>query len=109
MKNLNEMKAKELKELAKGLKIKDWWNKSKAQLIADIEAVEEVTTVVEDDSDKILEPKRGQVINYKGKSLALCAWARELGLPVQTLYGRLFNRKWTVEKAFTYDRNKKAE
>ena len=101
--NLHEMKAKELKELAKEKGIKNWWNKTKAQLITDIEATIIVEEVVElDDSNKILEPKRGQIITYKGKSLALCAWARELGLPVQTLYGRLFNRKWTVEKAFTY-------
>ena len=31
--NLNEMKTKELKEMAKKLKIKDWWNLKKQELI----------------------------------------------------------------------------
>lgn len=38
MKNLNEMTSKELKEMAKGLKVANWWNLKKSELIAGIEA-----------------------------------------------------------------------
>lgn len=37
MKNLNEMKVAELKEMAKGLKISNWWNLKKEVLIKKIE------------------------------------------------------------------------
>ena len=40
MKNVNEMTSKELKDLAKELKVKDWWTKKKAQLISDIEEIQ---------------------------------------------------------------------
>lgn len=39
MKNLNEMTSKELKEMAKGLKVANWWNLKKSELIAGIEAI----------------------------------------------------------------------
>ncbi|MDO4301274.1 MAG: SprT-like domain-containing protein [Clostridia bacterium] len=37
MKNLNEMTAKELKEMAKELKVANWWNLKKSELISGIE------------------------------------------------------------------------
>lgn len=46
-------------------------------------------------------PKRGALIEYNGKSQNICAWARELGISANTLYGRLYKLGWTVEKAFT--------
>lgn len=36
MTNLNEMKTKELKEMAKSLAVKNWWNLKKTELIAEI-------------------------------------------------------------------------
>ena len=47
------------------------------------------------------KPKRGQLIEYNGKSQNICAWAKELGKNPNTLYGRIYNLGWTVEKAFT--------
>ena len=43
MKNLNEMKASELKELAKELKISNWWNLKKEVLIQKIEEAQNMT------------------------------------------------------------------
>lgn len=40
MANLNEMTSKELKELAKELKVKGWWSLSKAALIEEIEKIQ---------------------------------------------------------------------
>lgn len=43
MKNLKEMTSKELKEIAKGLKISNWWNLKKEVLIAKIEEVQNMS------------------------------------------------------------------
>lgn len=47
------------------------------------------------------KPKRGQLIEYNGKSQNICAWAKELGKNPNTLYGRIYNLGWSVEDAFT--------
>ena len=60
---------------------------------------ENATEVNEDDQK--LTPKRGTLIEYNGKSQNICAWAKELGISANTLYGRLYKLGWTVEKAFT--------
>jgi hypothetical protein len=39
-KNIKEMNSTEVKAIAKELKIKDWWNKKKDILIAEIEAIQ---------------------------------------------------------------------
>lgn len=46
-------------------------------------------------------PRRGQPIEWNGKAQNICAWAEELGISANTLYGRLYKLGWTVEKAFT--------
>ena len=46
-------------------------------------------------------PKRGALIEFNGKSQNICAWAKELGVSANTLYGRLYKLGWSVEKAFT--------
>lgn len=43
MKDLREMTSKELKEMAKGLKISNWWNLKKDVLIAKIEEVQNMS------------------------------------------------------------------
>ncbi len=48
MKNINEMTSKELKEVAKELKVKNWWTLKKAELIAAIEAAQNVEETSED-------------------------------------------------------------
>lgn len=50
---------------------------------------------------KTSKPKRGALIEYNGKSQNICAWADELGISANTLYGRLYKLGWPVEKAFT--------
>lgn len=74
-------------------------------------APENITVhVVEEDQQEItLEveeitpptPKRGVLIEWNGKAQNICAWADELGISANTLYGRLYKLGWTVEKAFT--------
>lgn len=46
-------------------------------------------------------PKRGALIEWNGKAQNICAWADELGISANTLYGRIYKLGWTVEKAFT--------
>lgn len=40
-------------------------------------------------------------ITFNGKTLPITAWADETGIPYDVLYGRIFQRKWSVEKALT--------
>lgn len=40
-------------------------------------------------------------VTYKGKTQSIRAWSEELKIPYTTLYNRLVNLKWDVEKAFT--------
>lgn len=47
-----------------------------------------------------MTPKRGALIEYKGKSQNICAWAKELGKSPNTLYGRIYRLGWSIEKAF---------
>lgn len=51
-------------------------------------------------SSKII-PKRGAKLDFNGKSQNICAWAKELGISVTTLYGRIYMMGWSIEKAFT--------
>lgn len=55
----------------------------------------------QDQPTETLKPKRGALIEYNGKSQNICAWADELGISANTLYGRLYKLGWSVEKAFT--------
>lgn len=57
-----------------------------------------VVNVIE---DVVPTPKRGALIEWNGKSQNICAWAEELGISANTLYGRLYKLGWTVDKAFT--------
>ena len=53
--------------------------------------------------DKPTEKKqRGKyLIEYDGRVQNLSQWAKELGMPGQTLFARIHVSGWTVEKAFT--------
>ena len=46
-------------------------------------------------------PKKGAQFEYDGRSQNICAWAKELGISANTLYGRIYKLGWSVEKAFT--------
>lgn len=122
---MNNMTSKELKAIAKELKVKDWWNLKKSELIAAIEAIqnaqnepEEVEEVAaneviseteeaaQNESETTEEApktskKKQDLIEYNGKTQNLSQWAKEFGIPGQTLYARLRLSNWPVEKAFT--------
>lgn len=122
---LENMTSKELKAIAKELSVKNWWNLKKVELIAEIEKIQNAQVEPEEVNDEnIVEestdaPESAQVekkskrkedlIEYNGKVQNLSAWAKELGMPGQTLYARLRISKWPVEKAFTTPMRKKKE
>jgi hypothetical protein len=54
MKNLNEMTVKELKEMAKEMKISNWWNLKKSVLI---EKIKEVQNMTEEEKQAIADQK----------------------------------------------------
>jgi hypothetical protein len=47
------------------------------------------------------KPKKGAQLEFDGRSQNICAWAKELGISANTLYGRIYKMGWSVEKAFT--------
>lgn len=134
MTNLNEMKTKELKEMAKELKVKNWWTLKKNELINEIaltigdkedegedvnvdQIAQDAIETANDESSDVAEeatqnesetteekPKkqRGKdLIEWNGKTQNLSQWAKELGMPGQTLFARIHLSNWSVEKAFT--------
>lgn len=72
--------------------------------LAETPAPEDIAINVIEDS--VSTPKRGVLIEWNGKAQNICAWAEELGISANTLYGRLYKLGWTVEKAFTTKRRK---
>ena len=62
------------------------------------------------DEETPAKKQRGKdFIEYNGKTQSLSAWAKELGMPGQTLYARLRISNWPVEKAFTTPTKRKKE
>lgn len=47
------------------------------------------------------KPGRGAQLEFDGRSQNICAWAKELGISANTLYGRIYRMGWSIEKAFT--------
>lgn len=45
-------------------------------------------------------PGRGALLEYNGEAKNICAWAKELGISANTLYGRIYRMGWSIEKAF---------
>lgn len=108
---MENMTSKELKAMAKELKVKNWWTLKKTELIAEIEAAQKAVddkNIVEA-TEKKPSNKKLDLIEYNGKTQSLSAWAKELGMPGQTLYARLRISNWPVEKAFTTPTRKKEE
>lgn len=44
---------------------------------------------------------RAHRLEYNGRTQTLAEWAEELGMPYNTLFGRIFHKKWTVEQAIS--------
>lgn len=129
MKNLNEMTSKELKEMAKEMKISNWWNLKKSVLIEKIEKAqnmakeetisvnnlvetpapekpvayvenEEVIESHEEVKKEIKKPSlKIKDITYNGETKSIREWAEELEMPWPTLYDRINRNGWTVEEA----------
>lgn len=51
--------------------------------------------------------KRGTLIEFDGRQQTLGAWAKELDFAPQTLYNRIYNMGWSVEKALTTKKGNK--
>lgn len=128
MANYNEMTSKQLKELGKENHTKNWWNLSKAALIAALseidsnanhhepeseiveiqEAVEAIETPTVEPENPVGEPKKIKKPNlkihdltYEGRTQSIREWAEELEMPWPTLYDRINRNGWTVEEALT--------
>lgn len=128
MANYNEMTSKQLKELGKENHVKNWWNLSKAALIAALSEIDnnandrepepeivEIQETIEVDTlpaaDPELpaeEPKKIKKPNlkiheltYDGRTQSIRKWAEELEMPWPTLYDRVNRNGWTVEDALT--------
>lgn len=72
-----------------------------AEIAEQKEAEKEAKELIQaEEKTASVKPKRGQLIEYNGKSQNICAWAKELGVSANTLYGRLYRLGWPVEKAF---------
>ena len=51
--------------------------------------------------------RQGNLIEFEGRSMNLNAWAKELGISSRTLFGRINNLGWSIDKAFTTPGRKK--
>lgn len=47
-------------------------------------------------------------VEYKGRTQVLVAWSEELGIAYTTLYARLYDLRWSVERAFSVPVRSKA-
>ena len=95
---MNNMNTKELKAMAKELKVKNWWNLKKDELIREIQKLQ---NEAKEEAKEVKSKRKQDLIEYNGEVKNLSQWAKELGMPGQTLYARLRISKWSVEKAFT--------
>lgn len=46
--------------------------------------------------------KSNKLLTYKGKTQNLSQWSEELNINYHTLYGRIYNYKWSIKKAFEF-------
>lgn len=47
--------------------------------------------------------RRNVILEFNGQSMTLPEWAEKINIARGTLYARIFDLKWTVEKALTTD------
>lgn len=120
---MENLKTKELKAMARDLGVKGWYDMTKAQLIEEIGKVKDVEIIVpdapkpaanvntlneeenvpeakSDDQEHAHKKNKKRLIEYKGKTQTLTAWAKELGIRHQTLYNRIVMKGWDIELAF---------
>lgn len=111
MKDLTTMTAKELKEMAKEMRISNWWNLKKEKLIEKIKEKADSEAVLSSSEDLSQEAKQSTrapakkpnlkltELTYKGETKTIREWASQLEMPWPTLYDRVNRNGWTVEDA----------
>lgn len=52
-------------------------------------------------TDNMRHTSRSRSITYKGRTMLVTEWAKELGLSIPCLHRRLFKLGWSIERAFT--------
>ena len=102
MKNYQEMKTKDLREIARQMGIKKYQSAGKAYLIPEIERVEAERKAAEEAAKKPKKAKK-EAQKYEGKTLN--EWSAELNIPVATLRGRI-RRGWDISEALSADSHK---
>lgn len=111
MDDLFSLSTKELRNIAKEKKVKNYWLLGKTDLIAGITANDPSTAEIriekpEEKPEAPAKAKRLRALNkqtfeYDGKSQSLRAWATELDMEYNTLYDRINRLHWDVEKALS--------
>lgn len=111
MLNMNDIKLKDLKEIAKELKIKGVATMNKDAVMSELAEMmedEKVAMTVEKLIARIETPRvKGSVksslglrqITFNGKTQSISAWAKEIGISRAALYDRINRHGWTVEEA----------
>ena len=60
-------------------------------------------------SNALKKSGRNAQLEFNGRAQNICAWAKELGISANTLYGRIYKMGWSVEKAFTTPSSRQAK
>ena len=60
-------------------------------------------------SNALKKSGRNAQLEFNGRAQNICAWAKELGISANTLYGRIYKLGWPVEKAFTTPSSRQAK
>ena len=60
-------------------------------------------------SNTLKKSGRNAQLEFNGRAQNICAWAKELGISANTLYGRIYKMGWSVEKAFTTPSSRQAK
>lgn len=113
MLNLNDVNLKDLKSIAKEIKIKGSSTMRKPDLMAAIAdamedeavaaSVEALVAKIEPSENKgTVKPSlRIRELTFNGKTQSIAAWADEIGLQRPALYDRINRQGWSVEEALT--------
>lgn len=60
-------------------------------------------------SNALKKSGRNAQLEFNGRAQNICAWAKELGISANTLYGRIYKMGWSVEKAFMTPSSRQAK
>jgi hypothetical protein len=60
--------------------------------------------------DHLSRPRRvapKYTLTYAGKTLSIGDWSREVNIPYEVIYNRIYSRNWDIEKALTTPKGKR--